>query len=64
MTIFRLTAAALVAGLALPAAAEGPLTYFTWSGYEGAFAAAVPQGWTQGTRPVSRSPMILPVISS
>jgi spermidine/putrescine transport system substrate-binding protein len=34
MTIFRLTAAALVAGLALPAAAEGPLTYFTWSGYE------------------------------
>ena len=34
MTIIRLTAAALVAGLALPAAAEGPLTYFTWSGYE------------------------------
>jgi hypothetical protein len=30
----------------------------------GAFAAAVPQGWTQGTRPASSSAMILPVISS
>ena len=26
--------------------------------------AAVPQGWTQGTRPASSSPMILAVISS
>lgn len=34
MTIHRLGAAALAAGLALPAAAEGPLTYFTWAGYE------------------------------
>src|SRR5487761_927296 len=30
----------------------------------GAFAAAVPQGWTQGTRPASSSTMILLVISS
>ena len=29
----------------------------------GAFVAAVPQGWTQGTRPASSSAMILPVIS-
>ena len=29
----------------------------------GAFAAAVPQGWTQGTRPASSSAMILSVIS-
>jgi hypothetical protein len=29
----------------------------------GAFAAAVPQGWTQGTRPASNSAMILVVIS-
>ena len=28
-----------------------------------AFAAAVPQGWTQGTRPASSSAMILSVIS-
>jgi hypothetical protein len=30
----------------------------------GAFAAAVPQGWTQGTRPASSSAMILLVMSS
>jgi hypothetical protein len=30
----------------------------------GAFAAAVPQGWTQGTRPASSSLTILVVISS
>jgi hypothetical protein len=30
----------------------------------GAFAAAVPHGWTQGTRPASSSRMILAVISS
>ena len=30
----------------------------------GAFAAAVPQGCTQGTRPASSSAMILVVISS
>jgi hypothetical protein len=30
----------------------------------GAFAAAVPRGWTQGTRPASSSAMILVVISS
>jgi hypothetical protein len=30
----------------------------------GAFAAAVPQGWTQGRRPASSSATILPVISS
>ena len=30
----------------------------------GAFAAAVPQGWTQGSRPSSNSPMILLVMSS
>jgi hypothetical protein len=30
----------------------------------GAFAAAAPQGWTQGSRPASSSPMILSVISS
>ena len=30
----------------------------------GALAAAVPQGWTQGTRPASSSAMILSVISS
>ena len=30
----------------------------------GAFAAAVPHGWTQGTRPASSSAMILPVIWS
>jgi hypothetical protein len=28
-----------------------------------AFAAAVPHGWTQGTRPASSSAMILSVIS-
>ncbi len=33
-------------------------------GASGAFAAAVPQGWIQGTRPASSSAMILPVISS
>ena len=41
---------------------------FIWTAFlgmaSGAFAAAVPQGWTQGTRPASSSPMILPVISS
>ncbi len=31
---------------------------------ERAFAAAVPQGWTQGTRPASSSAMILLVMSS
>lgn len=30
----------------------------------GALAAAIPQGWTQGTRPASSSEMILLVISS
>ena len=30
----------------------------------GAFAADVPHGWTQGSRPASSSAMILPVMSS
>jgi hypothetical protein len=29
----------------------------------GAFAAAIPQGWTHGARPASSSAMILSVIS-